>query len=120
MRSQVIEKAPQPVSKEAPMSGKPDKSYYTTAIIGGNAAGPATGWEVIQPNHHNKPSALVSAQEAVNTTWANYLWHIDAGADQGTLEALWEAFDQAKRECDQQYDAWQAELAGEPYDLIPF
>jgi len=119
MSTHTIEKAPQPSSQEAPQSGKPDYPYFT---IGGSQIKDRQpiGWEAIQPNHHNKPRALVSAQEAVNTTWANYLWHIDAGADHGTLEALWEAFDKAKRECDQQYDAWQAELAGEPYDLIPF
>ena len=92
-------------------------SYCTTAIIGGNSAGPAKGWETIQPKRSWKPQYLQEAQAAVQSAWADYLWHIDAGADQGTLEALYSDYDQAKRQCD---EAWAAAEQGVNALPIPF
>ena len=92
-------------------------SYCTTPVIGGSATGPATGWEAITPKRSSKPGYLIKAQAAVQSAWADYLWHIDAGADQGTLEALWDAYDQAKRQCD---EAWAAAEQGVNALPIPF
>ena len=81
--------------------------YTTGAIIGGVTVGnrQPVGWEAIQPKRTSKPAYLLKAQQAVQAAWADYLWHIDAGADQGTLEALYTDYDKAKRECEASWEA---------------
>ena len=99
------------------MTAEAVNNKYTTAVIGGKSLGPSHGWEAIEPKRTSKPEYLVKAQEAVQSAWSEYLWHIDAGADQGTLEGLWDDYDTAKRKCDQ---AWEAYQDGFDYEPIPF
>ena len=95
MRS-TIEKAPQPVSKEAPIGRQATSTYFT---IGGSQVKDRqpVGWEAITPKRSNKPVYLLKAQQA--------------------LQAAWDAYDQAKRKCD---EAWAAAEQGLDALPIPF
>jgi hypothetical protein len=121
MRSTVKRRlAPSRLKQREPITGTTEvvNSDYTTAIIGGNQAGPAQGWEAIKPNHHNKPEYLVKAQAAVQSAWGDYLWLIDNKPAAYAAQAeAWERYDQAKRQCDQ---AWQAYNDGFEFEPIPF
>lgn len=102
--------APSRSKQREPITGTTEvvNSHYTaTGVIGGNSAGPAKGWEVIQPNHHNKPKALIHAQAALQEAWLNYLWLIDNKPEEWAAQnEAWEQYDTAKRLCEQEYDAW--------------
>lgn len=93
-------------------------SYYTTPVIGGNAAGPAIGWEAIQPKPTSKPAYVAAAQQEVQDAWADYLWLCDVEpTPHAALEEAWERYDIAKGKCEQAWDAWNAGYIDEP---IPF
>jgi hypothetical protein len=92
--------------------------HYTTAIIGGNQAGPVHGWEAIKPKRSYKPDYLTRAQAAVQEAWSGYLWLIDNKPEAyAAQQEAWERYDQAKRECDQ---AWEAYNDGFEFEPIPF
>jgi hypothetical protein len=121
MRGNLTELAPTPVRDREPITETTEvvNSHYTTAIIGGNSAGPAKGWEAIQPKTTTKPVYLLQAQTALQSRWLDYLASIDAGHDQGTIEDAWDRYEAAKLKCEAAWDACEAghdpELAAIPY-----
>ena len=77
-------------------------SKYTTAASGGQSiqSRQPVGWEAITPKPTSKPVELLQAQTALQLAWVDYLAHIDAGADQGTLADIWDAYSKAKLDCE--------------------
>jgi len=93
-------------------------SDYTTAIMGGNNAGPVHGWEAIQPKRSNKPKFLVEAQAAEDQAWLNYLWLIDHKPEAwAAQQEAWDRYDTAKRKASNAYQAFCQGLETQP---IPF
>jgi hypothetical protein len=119
MKGSLKSKAPSRGRDREPSGKQVTNNHYTTpAIIGGNAAGPVKGWEAIQPNTHNKPGYLITAQAAVQEAWLNYLWLIDNRPREfAAQEDAWEQYDTAKRKCTQAYEAYCLGLDSLP---IPF
>ena len=118
MRTQEIEKAPSRSKQEAPMTRELVNDYCT---IGGSQvkARPAVGWEAIKPKQSNKPEYLRQAQAAVQKAWLGYLWLIDTLEsankwDQGSVEDAWDTYYQAKRQCEEAWDA-----AEQGFDSLP-
>ena len=120
MRGNLTELAPKPAKEREPIrqSTEVDYSHYTP-VIGGSATGPAKGWEAIETKPTSKPVYLLQAQTALQSAWVDYLWHIDANHDQGTIEDAWDRFEAAKLKCEHAWEACEAghdpELAAIPY-----
>jgi hypothetical protein len=100
------------------MTGKPVNSHYTTAIIGGNSAGPVHGWEAIQPKPTSKPLYLTRATRERDQAWDEYLWLLDhkPGATAAHNEA-YAIYERAERKYNEAYDSY---CLGFDYDPIPF
>lgn len=121
MKGSLNRKAPGRGRDREPITGTTEvvSSHYTTpAIIGGNAAGPAKGWEAIQPNTHGKPGYLITAQAAEREAWQDYLWLIDNRPTAWAAQAeAYERYSKAARKCNQAYEAYCQGLDSLP---IPF
>ena len=99
MKAQVIEKAPQPLSKEAPKTAVSRQENYT---IWGTRSG-------------TKPDYLIKAELATSQALLDYDWLINAGiTHEGALTEAWDVFTAAERE---RREAWKAYQDG--LDFIP-
>lgn len=120
MKGNLKSKAPRRGMDREPSGKQVTNNHYNTpAVIGGSGAGAVKGWECIQPNTHNKPGYLISAQAAMQLAWVDYLGLIDtlerSGRwDQESVEDAWDRYDQAKRDCEIAYNAYC-----QGYDFIP-
>mgnify|MGYP001237523404 CR=1 FL=1 len=102
MRTQVIEKAPQPVSKEAPMTAQAVRNKYT--IWGTRAV--------------EKPQYLLDAEAEAREARSEYDWLINNGVThEGALTDAWDAFTEAENK---RREAWKAYQSGADCLPIPF
>lgn len=101
MRS-TIEKAPQPVSVEVPMTAEAVSNKYT---IWGTRSGP-------------KPDYLINAELEAAQARSEYDWLIHAGVThEGALTTAWDAFTAAENK---RREAWQSYQAGADHIIIEF
>lgn len=118
--STLNELAPTTAKQREPITGTTEvvNSYYTTAIIGGNSAGPVHGWEAITPSTHNKPKFLIEAQAARDEAWSDYLWLIDHKPEHFAAQnEAWDRYEAAERKARACYRAF---CDGFDYEPIPF